>query len=371
MKRNYITTCLIFLFFFTQSSVWAQQPLPCGNPVINVKAFNNARHFQLSQNNREQAVKYLVRVYFHNVTNDDGSNGTITADQLATEYANLQSSYAADNICFLNAGTDNVKNTFLNTLFNADNDPEGTFFAPYQVPNCVNVFYTQKINGNNTACNPPCGIGGIALGGIPGTFYLVSKSNIGSGSTVSHEMGHTLGLLHTFEKNFGFEKIDGSNASYAGDQITDTPADPYVYNGNACFLVSADSCRFIGICPDSNNAINYTPPYTNLMGYWWRKNCYPNLAATNGQFQRVNSFLGSYIPLIGCSSALDVTQPGIVVSTGYYMNSALNTFTTSGTVQFIGSAKATMGGTTVHLQPGFRASPDANGIVRIEVKPCN
>ena len=226
MKRNYITTGLIFLLIFTQSSLCAQQPLPCGDPIINIKAFNNARQFQLSQNNREQAVKYLVRVYFHNVTNDDGSNGAITADQLATEYANLQSSYAADNICFLNAGTDNVKNTFLNTLFNADNDPEGTFFAPYQVPNCVNVFYTQKINGNNTACNPPCGIGGIALGGIPGTFYLVSKGNIGSGSTVSHEMGHTLGLLHTFEKNFGFEKIDGSNASYAGDQITDTPADP-------------------------------------------------------------------------------------------------------------------------------------------------
>jgi len=359
------------LVFMLYINVRAQAPLPCGNPKINEAAVVRARQYQLSNTSRVAAVNYLVRVYFHIVTNDDGSNAAITDAQIATEFTALLASYAANNICFLNAGTNYVKNTFLNTLFNADNDPEGTFFLPYQVPNCVNVFYTQTIKGNNTACNPPCGYGGIALGGIPGTFFLVANSNIGSGSTISHEMGHNLGLLHSFETVYGFEKIDGSNAGFAGDQVTDTPADPFAYNGNACFLVSPDKCRFIGICPDSSNAINYKPPYTNLMGYWWRNGCYPNLTASNGQFARVNSFLGSFIPLIGCSSAADVVQTGISVSSGYYMNSALNSFTTSGSVSFSGNTRATMGGSIVRLNPGFHANPGTDGIVRIETKPCN
>jgi len=339
-----------------------------------------ARQFLLQRPGQPLAVNYLVRVYFHIVTNDDGSNAPITPDEIVTEFATLLGTYASNNLCFLNAGTDYVRNTFLNTLFNADNDPEGTFFSPYQVPQCINVFYTQKINGNNTACNPPCGYGGIALGGIPGTFFLVGKSNIGSGSSISHEMGHSLGLLHTFETASGFEKIDGSNASFTGDKVTDTPADPYAYNGTPCFLFGSNQCTFIGICPDSNNAINYSPPYTNLMAYWWNGksdvtgffvNCYPNLVTTNGQFSRANSFLASYFPLIGCSSAANVTQSGISVTSGYYMNSAINTFTTSGSVTFSGTAKATIGGGKVLLQNGFRATPSANGIVRIEPRPCD
>ena len=381
MKKTNLSISLFLLFTLAVSSfVNAQNPLPCGPYRMDTAAANKARKFMYSINQRPMAVNYLVRVYFHIVTNDDGTNAPITTEQIATEYATLLASYAPDNICFLNAGTDYVRNTFLNTLFNADNDPEGTFFSPYQVPNCINVFYTQKINGNNNACNPLCGYGGIALGGIPGTFFLVGKNNIGSGSSISHEMGHSLGLLHTFETARGFEKIDGSNSTTAGDLVADTPADPYAYNGNSCFLFGKNQCTFIGICPDSNNVINYNPPYNNLMGYWWNGkddvtgffvNCYPNLITTNGQFGRVNSFLGSYIPLIGCSSAADVTQTGISVSSGYYMNSAINSFTTSGSVSFQGTAKATIGGGKVFLKPGFHANPGSGGIVRIEAKPCN
>ena len=374
MKRNIIYTCFVLLFVFVNIAlVHAQDPLPCGNYRIDTAAENKALQFR--QTNARQVTKYLVRVYFHNLKNDDGTNSSITPAQLATEFTTLLASYDVDNICFLNAGTDSINNTFLNTLFNADNDPEGTFFNPYRVPNCINVFYTNKINGTNTACTPSCGIGGIALDGIPGTFCLVSKGNISGGSTISHEVGHCLGLLHSFETVFGFEKIDGSNAATTGDKVTDTPADPFAYQGQICYVVS--KCKYAGTCADSNNATNFKPPYTNLMAYWWtltnvnNLTCYPNLAATTGQFGRVNSFLGSDLPLIGCSSALNVTQTGISVSSGYYMNSAINTFTTSGSVSFNGTAKATLGGSLVNLEPGFHANPSAGGLVRIEVKPCN
>jgi hypothetical protein len=242
------------------------------------------------------------------------------------------------------------------------------------VPGCINCFYTQKINGNNTACNPPCGYGGIALGGIPGTLYLVANSNIASGSTVSHEMGHCLGLLHTFEPTNGNEDINGTNGSTAADQVADTPADPYVFNGDSCYSLSANKCLYTGTCTDPNGASNYSPPYSNLMGYWWNTitpTCYPNLAATPGQFTRINSFLGSSSVLINCSSPSSVIQYPITVSSGYYMQSAINTFITNGSVVFNGTSNATVGGGTVYLEPGFHANPSSGGLIDIKIKPCN
>lgn len=379
MKLKY-KFCLFYLFtLMAIPGLNAQIPLSCGNGKINFTADQDAFNFQQRNKGAKPfGVTYLIRIYFHIGTDDNGSASAITMAELATEYATLQKTYSADNICFLNAGVDYVKSTFLNRQFNADSEPAGNAFATYQIPNCINVFYTVKINGNNTACDPPCGYGGIALGGIPGTFCLVAMDNVGKGNSVSHEVGHCLGLYHTFEKVFGLEAINGSNSTIAGDKITDTPADPYAYQGNSCFLLDPGKCLFTGICPDPNGEINYSPPYTNLMAYWWKGTddngigftCYPNLTTTNGQFARVNSFLGSFLPLVACSSPANVIQTSINVTSGYYMNSAINNFTTSGSVSFSGSAKATIGGGRINLEPGFHANP-SSGIVRIEIKPCN
>ena len=370
MNKNIFTTSFITLALLVATSFAKAQILPCGNNRIDTNALNKARLFRLSQAKGSLAVNYLVRVFFHIVRNDDTTNAPINAAQIKTEFATLLPSYNANNVCFLNAGFDYVNNTFLNNFFNADNDPTGFFFNPYQVPGCINVFYMQKIGGNNTACNPPCGYGGIALGGIPGTYFLVAKGNIGDGATVSHEMGHSLGLLHSFETAFGLEKINGSNSSTAGDQITDTPADPFAYNGDTtCYSISASGCLYTGTCPDPDGATNFTPPYTNLMGYW-SGTCYPNKFLTNGQFTNVNSILNTNAAVRNCLSASTITQDPITVSSGFYMNSAINTFNTRGDVIFNGSVKASIGGGTVFLNPGFHAKP-SSGQVKITSKPCN
>lgn len=348
------------------------QVLPCGNGKINDALLTNAIRLENSPQKPDQ-VDYLVRVWFHVFSNNDGSNTAISSAQITSEFQSLLASYAADNICFLFCGIDYTNSTALNTLFNADNDPNGIALAPFQVPGCINVFYMRKINGNNNACNPPCGYGGIALGGIPGTFFLVATGNIGPGNTIGHEMGHCLGLLHTFETAYGYENINGSNGSTAADKVADTKADPFAYNGQNCFNTNASGCTYNGNCQDPNGATNFTPPYTNLMSYWWAGNsgvCQANPTASSGQFTRVEAFLIVTPALQNCSSPSNVTQTATTVSSGYFMKSAINTFSTSGAVVLQSSTRATIGGNVVLLNPGFVADPNSSGLTMIIPKPC-
>ena len=372
--NNFIKPILVMAFINIGYSTKSQVPLPCGNGRIDDSALNVALRFE-QLTNQPQFVSNLVRGYFHVFSNDDGTQIAATSTQISNEFTSLLASYAADNTCFLFAGIDNYNSTALNQNFNADNDPAGTALAPYQVPGCINIFYMRKINGNNNACNPPCGYGGIALGGIPGTFFLVATGNIGPGNTIGHEMGHSLGLLHTFEKVYGYENINGSNSSTAGDKVTDTNADPFAYNGNACYSTNTSNCSYTGTCQDPNGATNFSPPYSNLMAYWWVGNsggtCVVNPTATNGQFTRVNSFIATNSALINCSSPSNLTLSGVNVSSGYYMNSAINTLNTSGTVNINLSTIATLGGGLVQLEPGFHATPNSSGFVHVITKPCN
>lgn len=352
---------------------FSQQPGLCGNYKIDRAALEKAKEFESRNrlNNGIQSFSFVIRVYFHILNCSDGTLPAATAAQIITEFNTLEAAYSANNICFINAGFNNIYNTKLDTNFNANTD-DPSLFNPYRVPNCINVFYPYKIKGNNKACNG-CGIGGTSIA-IPNTFCLVAKSNVGQGQTVAHEVGHCIGLLHTFEPSDGYEDINGSNSSTAADQITDTPADPYAYKGQSCFSTSSSGCTYTGSCKDPNNASNFSPSYSNLMTYWWagtNGTCYSSLTLTSGQYTRVNSYLNTNSDLISCESASYVTESGVNISSGYLMASAINTLTTSGTVALSGSAVALLGGSTVTLEPGFDAYSYNGGFTLIRLSQCS
>jgi len=228
-------------------------------------------------------------------------------------------------------------------------------------------FYSIKINGGNGACSGNCGIGGTAFR-IPNTFCLIAQSNIGAGQTIAHEVGHCFGLLHTFEPYYGYEDIDGSNSTTSADLIADTHADPFAYNGKSCY--SASGCTYNGTCTDPKGKSNFSPPYSNLMAYWWTTYCYSPLAATGGQFTRVNSFLSSTTDLQNCESPSTLSISNVSISSGYYMKSAVNTLTTGGNVNISGTTVATLGGGNILIEPGFHALPSAGGLTLIRTEVC-
>jgi hypothetical protein len=369
MKKQFLLQNLFLLLLgIIGISADAQRRKNCGTVKTDTA-------FLLSMASREQNPAYrienttrMLNVFIHILYDDNGTAAAITMQRANEEFASLVADYSSNNMCFFLAGVDTIHDTDLNVFFNVDDDNPNEF-DPYQVPNCLNVFYVQRIQGTNTSCASGCGIGGIALGGIPGTFCLVDDGNVGD-HTIAHEIGHCLGLSHTFSRINGRECINGSNSAIAGDLILDTNADPFSFDGASCYSESTNSCgtSYTGDCEDPCGDRNYSPPYLNLMSYW--DHCSAQ-SFTPYQFIRVNGTVDNYAPVAICASPSSYTQNSITVSSGYFIKAAINSLSTSGNVTISSSAIATLGGSSVTLASGFHADPSGSGSTTIKITSCN
>lgn len=120
----------------------------------------------------------------------------------------------------------------------------------------INIFYVEHIR-------EPVGTAGFAtLGGIASPGGSICMTKAGGSGTLAHEMGHFWGLPHTFE-NAGQELANGSNCDTAGDQICDTPADPY----SSPDIVYVTDCIFTWMGLDPNGQY-YDPDVGNIMSYY-------------------------------------------------------------------------------------------------------
>lgn len=340
---------LLLLLLVSCCKGFAQQR--CGNPPIDTAAMHRAEAAPLAA----RAVNSMVRVYFHILRNDDGTSPAISLPQLQQEFRQLLVDYAPNNICFAYMGVDSVNSTFLNNNLDSDIPAHVNQLAVFNVPNCINIYYVfslPKYGGNAFA--------------IPNDFCVIDRSNINLWRTISHEVGHCLGLMHTFETVTGFERIDGAGCSTLGDRVCDTQADPYSYLGAPCF--SNMNCLYTGSCIDAAGATQFTPPYDNIMSYWGGLGCNVD-EFTTGQYSRVNAFLYSTPELMATLSAPDITYGPVTHTAGTQMQSAFNNFSTNGQVLLEGSVRAGLQGRTVRLNPGFRAAP-STGQVMIKGTEC-
>ncbi len=347
-----------------------EEPKLCGGYRIDSAALKAALDFE-SQSGRYRLsrTEYLIRIYFHICRDNDGSSAAATAVEIQSEFEQLVSDYSSYNICFIKMGTDSIDNTQINR-FNTANE---ALLNPHLVPNCINIFYHFELNNGSGS------IGGSAYD-IPNTYFSVVQNNIGIAHTIAHEMGHCLGLFHTFE-NWGgtsFENIDGSNSSTAADKISDTPADPFAYGNDVCYSFSAGSCVYNGTCRDPKGATNFSPPYTNVMSYWGlrRSNlgtfCFNTSAITSNQYDRINSSLSTDNDLIGCISPPVFPIGPANTFSGYFITSALILWNVPGVNTTIGGTTiAAIGGQEVTLYPDFLAAPTGNGSVLITASDCD
>ncbi|MFZ1704854.1 MAG: T9SS type A sorting domain-containing protein [Saprospiraceae bacterium] len=140
------------------------------------------------------------------------------------------------------------------------------------VEGTLNIYFTGGIINNYSGVMLGHDYDAFNTEDMDAVFISAHKFRVG---TVAHEVGHYLGLIHTFGnavfrpglKSVTDEKIDGSNCLQAGDLICDTPADPgNNLDGICTYKCSEHQSNSCNKEPDTN--LTYDPDTENMMSYF-------------------------------------------------------------------------------------------------------
>lgn len=218
------------------------------------------------------AATITIQTYFHVVARSTSlSGGYLSQSTLNTQLSVMNSNYAPYGIQFALAGTDYTVNTNWasdgNELAMKKALRKGNYAA-------LNVYFMYSIGGNLGYCYFPTSVTtgsddfyydgcSILYTTAPGG----SATNYNQGKTVTHEVGHWFGLLHTFQ-----------GGCTGGDSVADTPAQASASSGCP---VGRDSCPTIA----------GLDPITNYMDYSY-DSCYEKFSA--GQNTRMLNMYNTY-----------------------------------------------------------------------------
>lgn len=252
MTLRFLLVCLLFLHvcFFSSGHLKAQAsetPLPCLN-----KSFGIAVH--------------IVR--------DSSGSPNVSLNTIRQDIDSLNNYFAPICVSFSVARVNYIDNFNYDSLNEKKDLPE--MQVKHYFSNLINMYFVEGVENEDGIC------GKATLGGIAntGSFIYILKNCIGPGNyTIIHEMGHYFGLFHTFEES-GDELADGSNCETRGDQICDTPADPFREDDDQSEYIR--NCRFISPKKDANGDF-YNASVSNVMSYY--KGC--ECGFTNGQYRKM------------------------------------------------------------------------------------
>jgi hypothetical protein len=257
MKRHIFFPLHLLLLTCLCTGVYSQQNKTllqnCSTkPSLSVKKYSQD---QLSDAQRTIDYLYVLRVYVHILRDDNGSNAATTEAQMYIDLQTMSNFFKPHNICFMFIGFDYINNTFLNNTMNpASGTDEAALLANNKHNDAIDIYVHRGLGD---------GSGGNSYSIPSDHFSVVQSFNF----NFYHEMGHCLGLLHTFETVSGIECPDGSNCNSSGDLICDTQAD---FSGSQNMITPPNSCVYTGtqqiVC--NNGTRVYSPPINNIMSYW-------------------------------------------------------------------------------------------------------
>lgn len=217
----------LFLFSFLISlciSLKAQTPR-CGTMLAEE---DYQLYASLRNHSKERSSeRYYIPIAYHCIARSNGT-GVYRLRDLLTSHCQLNEAFDSLGFEFYIHSIDTIANTsyYEFSSYSVGN----TIKSQNNVPSVCNVYLNNDPNG-------VCGYATFPGSSLPGIF--VKHGCFGPGSTtLIHEMGHYIGLVHTFETAYGIEFVNGTNCSTHGDLFCDTPADFLDYRWNCPYAGS-------------------------------------------------------------------------------------------------------------------------------------
>lgn len=258
------TVCISFLWFVKIGFGQA----PCGTQISEETAeylatqLDDVNQFIEKNATLKNAVNYKFPIQIHIVRQANGTGG-MTAAQANKSIVDLNADFADAGVEFIDCAAINYINS--DDYYNFEQAQEETITDLYNVEGAINLYYFNRVKYDfNGTLSDICGYAYLPLGF---DHLMLRNSCILSSNTLSHEMGHYFGLLHTHDTRYGAEAItrDVNDSCYncdtTGDQLCDTDADP-----NLNLLVDIN-CNYTGTASEPCSGGQYTPQTDNTMAY--------------------------------------------------------------------------------------------------------
>lgn len=194
----------------------------------------------------------VLKVQINRVRRDNGT-GNLSDENINFYFFHLRQFFLPYNIDFVLTGINTINNT---TLFDIDQSGEmGTLYSLMQNDDVMNIYIVNTLQSWR-------GRDVFGLATLYGNDAYLSIGGF-TGKSLYHEIGHNLGLPHTFleigepascRENINQGSPCIANARYSGDKIIDTPAD---YNKIDEPSIPPDACGYTNYNPDKNNVMSY------------------------------------------------------------------------------------------------------------------
>jgi len=256
--RLLAVSCLALssLALSTSASGTAPERRQCGNEVSDDQVKADEAHFQSllaaagQSPKANTAAAATIPVYFHVIqSGSDISQGNIPDYQIKNQMEVLNQDFARTGLSFNLTSTDHTVNADWFQSAGNGNDSNMKGALRRGGPSALNIYSVSFQSG------PSRGILGYAtfpanygsnptVDGVVIRYDTVPGGNappFNLGKTLTHEVGHWVGLYHTFQ--------GGCNNAAGGDQVSDTPLEAGPAFGCP---VGRDSCPTPGVDPIHN-----------------------------------------------------------------------------------------------------------------------